>query len=118
MPPKMSDTYHKPSDSKEPEQTNAVPGTWQTNSMVNAEDGSMGPTYLIQFTATEIKYGHMKDGAFVEEYSDKISHLEKTIEGKFLVQAESGFNLRHASRHDIICHDIIRIFSFNWGCIH
>lgn len=85
----------KPSDSKEPEQTNAVPGTWQTNSMVNAEDGSMGPTYHIQFTATEIKYGHMKDGAFVEEYSDKISHLEKTIEGKFLVQAESKSGIKY-----------------------
>lgn len=85
----------KPSDSKEPEQTNAVPGTWQTNSMVNAEDGSMGPTYHIQFTATEIKYGHMKDGTFVEEYSDKISHLEKTVEGKFVVQAESKNGVKY-----------------------
>ena len=89
------DPLAKPSDVKEPEQTNAVPGTWQTNSMANKEDGSMGPTYYIQFTSSDIKYGQMKDGAFVEEYADKISHLEKTVDGKYLVQAESKTGIKY-----------------------
>ena len=37
----------------------------------------------------------MKDGAFVEEYADKISHLEKTVDGKYLVQAESKTGIKY-----------------------
>ena len=89
---KTSDS--KPADSGEPAEANAVPGTWQTNS-INTEEGTAGPEYYIQFTSSDIKYGHMKDGAFVEEYSDKISHLEKTVDGKYLVQAESKSGVKY-----------------------
>lgn len=77
-----------PSDTLD-DQTNAVPGTWQTNTLNPTENGGMEPLYYVQFTSSEIKYGKMKDGEFVEDHSDKISHLEKTVDGKYLVQAET-----------------------------
>ena len=77
-----------PSDTQD-DQTNAVPGTWQTNTLNPTENGGMEPLYYVQFTSSEIKYGKMKDGEFVEDHSDKISHLEKTVDGKYLVQAET-----------------------------
>lgn len=67
----------------------AVPGTWQSASMVEKDDKSQ-PEFYVRFTRTEIQYGHMTDGEFVNDRSDKISRLDRNIEGYYLIQAESA----------------------------
>ena len=51
--------------------------------------GTLQPEYYVQFTNSEIIYGHMKDGAYVPDHSDRIKRLEETAPGIFKVQAES-----------------------------
>ena len=65
----------------------AITGTWQTASMVYEEDGTIYPEYYVQFTDTEIKYGHMKDGVFAIDHSDKINLMEQTANGGYKIQA-------------------------------
>jgi len=67
----------------------AIPGTWQAASIVTKDDKAE-PEFYVQFTKTEICYGHMTDGQFVKEYSDKILRFDKSIDGHYLVQAESA----------------------------
>ena len=68
----------------------AVPGTWQTASMVYGDDGSVYPEYYVRFTETEIRYGHLKDGAFAADHSDRISFFEETAPGVFKIQAQAS----------------------------
>ena len=65
-------------------------GTWQTASMGYEYYGTLQPEYYVQFTDREIIYGHMKNGAFAPDHSDRIIHLEETAPGIFKVQAESA----------------------------
>ena len=83
------------SDKADPLASDTIPGTWQTASMTSNAEGMAEPSRYLQFTATDIKYGQMKDGAFVEEYADKISKLEKTAAGGFIVQAESSNGVKY-----------------------
>jgi hypothetical protein len=69
---------------------NMVPGMWQTASMGYEYYGTLQPEYYVQFTNSEIIYGHMKDGAYVPDHSDRIIRLEETAPGIFKVQAESA----------------------------
>ncbi len=84
-----------PTDNKDAAASDAIPGTWQTASMSSNADGTLAPSRYIQFTSSDIKYGQMKDGAFVEEYSDKITKLEKTDAGGFIVQAEAANGVKY-----------------------
>ncbi len=84
-----------PTDNKDAAASDAIPGTWQTASMSSNADGTLAPSRYIQFTSADIKYGQMKDGAFVEEYSDKITKLEKTDAGGFIVQAEAANGVKY-----------------------
>lgn len=84
-----------PTDNKDAAASDAIPGTWQTASMSSNADGTLAPSRYIQFTSADIKYGQMKDGAFVEEYSDKITKLEKTAAGGFIVQAEAANGVKY-----------------------
>lgn len=84
-----------PTDNKDAAASDAIPGTWQTASMSGNADGTLAPSRYIQFTSADIKYGQMKDGAFVEEYSDKITKLEKTDAGGFIVQAEAANGVKY-----------------------
>ena len=70
--------------------TSAVAGTWQTASMGYEDDETIQPEYYIQFTDSDINYGHMKNGAFVLDHSDKITLFEDTEAGGFRIQAESS----------------------------
>ena len=72
-----------------------IPGTWQTASMISNPDGTVVPSHYIKFTETGIKYGQMKDGAFVEEYTDKITKFDKTEGDGFIVQAESSNGIKY-----------------------
>ena len=69
---------------------NTVQGTWQTASMGNEYYGTLQPEYYVQFTNSEIIYGHMKNGEFVQDHSDRIIRLEKIAPDKFMIQAESS----------------------------
>jgi hypothetical protein len=85
----------KPSESDAGEKTTeddnlAIPGIWQAASITTKDDNTMEPAYYVQFTKTEICYGHMKDGQFVKDSSDKIVRFSKTVDGSYLVQAESA----------------------------
>ena len=92
-----AETTEKPSESSTEDTTEknadgvelAIPGTWQAASIVTKDDKAE-PEFYVQFTKTEICYGHMTDGQFVKEYSDKILRFDKTIDGSYLVQAESA----------------------------
>lgn len=84
-----------PTDNKDAAASDAIPGTWQTASMSSNADGTLAPSRYIQFTSADIKYGQMKDGAFVEDYSDKITKLEKTAAGGFIVQAEAANGVKY-----------------------
>ena len=69
-------------------------GTWQTASIGFEPDGSMAPEYHVQFTDTEIVYGHVRDGEFVFDHADQIVSLEKTAAG-FRIQAEAANGVRY-----------------------
>ena len=65
-------------------------GTWQTASMGYEADGTMHPEYYVQFTDSEIRYGHLKDGAFVLDHTDRIVSLEGTAAGGSRIRAEAS----------------------------
>ena len=67
----------------------AVPGTWQSASVAE-KDGKTEPEFYVRFTRSEIQYGHMNEGEFVNDRSDKISRIDRNIEGYYLIQAESA----------------------------
>ncbi|MCR5138493.1 MAG: hypothetical protein K6C12_15600 [Oscillospiraceae bacterium] len=67
-----------------------IPGTWQTASMGYEYYGTYQPEYYVQFTNSEIIYGHMKNGEFIPDHTDRIIRLEEIVPGKFKVQAESA----------------------------
>ena len=73
----------------------AILGTWQTASMAYEADGTMLPEYHVQFTDTEILYGHMKDGEFVLDHADRITSLERSVAGGFKVQAVSSTDVQY-----------------------
>ena len=72
-----------------------ITGTWQTVSMVLGADGDISPEHYVQFTASSINYGHMKDGEFVLDYSDRIALLDETASDGFIVQAESSNGIKY-----------------------
>ncbi len=68
----------------------SVPGTWHTVSIKPNDDGTGAPEHYVQFTDTNINYGHMEDEEFVVDYSDTIALLNKTVKGGFTIQAMSS----------------------------
>ena len=73
----------------------SIPETWQTASIGYVDGDDMQPEFYVQFTETEINYGHMKDGAFVVDHSDKISEIEKNASGEYKVKAESANGVQY-----------------------
>ena len=71
-------------------ETASVPGTWHTVSIKPNDDGTGAPEHYVQFTDTNINYGHMEDEEFVVDYSDTIALLNKTVTGGFTIQAKSS----------------------------
>ena len=72
------------------ENVSSVPGTWATASMGYEYNGDVLPEYHVQFTDSEVVYGHMLDGKFVTDHAAKIIHLEKTASGGYRIQVESS----------------------------
>ena len=82
-------------------------GTWQTASMGYEYYGALQPEYYVQFTDREIIYGHMKNGEYVPDHSDRIIRLDEIAPGEFKVQAESSNGIHYTymtceSNHDIL----------------
>ena len=73
----------------------SIPGLWQTASIGYDDGESMQPEYYVQFTDSEIQYGHMKDGEFSLDHADKISTIEKAASGGFRVQAENSNGFKY-----------------------
>ena len=72
--------------------------TWQTASIGYADDGSMQPEYYVRFSDSDILYGHLKNGQFVLDHSDKIVALEETPTGGFRVQAQASNGAQYTFR--------------------
>ena len=53
-------------------------------------NGDVLPEYHVQFTDSEVIYGHMLDGEFVTDHTAKIIHLENTASGGYKIQVESS----------------------------
>ena len=73
----------------------SITGTWQTASMAYEADGTMYPEYYVRFTDSEILYGHMKNGNFISDHSDKIIHRETTASDGLKVQAEASNGVQY-----------------------
>lgn len=73
----------------------SIPGTWQTASIGYVDGDDMQPEYYVQFTETEVNYGHIKDGAFAVDHSDKISEIERTADDEYKVKAESANGVQY-----------------------
>lgn len=80
---------------KSADTTSSITGTWQTASIVPGDDDSAQPEYYVQFTDSEIQYGHMEDGEFSLDHSDKISKMEETDNGGYKVQAETSDGVQY-----------------------
>ena len=88
----------------------SIPGTWQTASMTVAEDGTSTSEYYVQFTDSEIIYGHMKDEKFVPDHSDQISLLEKTETGGYKIQAVSSNGVQYTYQTSESNADVLNYF--------
>ena len=73
----------------------AIPGTWQTNSIVMVDDENMAPEYYVQFTGSEIVYGHMNNDSFIPEYSDKIFAAEELASGGYMVKSINSTGIKY-----------------------
>ena len=88
----------------------SIPGTWQTASVVSEEDGTAHPAYYVQFTDSEILYGHMKDGAFVIDHTDTVSRFEKNAAGGFKVQAAAANGVQYTFRTSESDNDVMEYY--------
>ena len=78
-----------------PEGKIAIPGTWQTASIVMVDEENMAPEYYVQFTGSDIVYGHLKDGNFVPEYTDKIFVCEQLASGGYLIKSINSSGVKY-----------------------
>lgn len=76
-------------------ETETIVGMWQTVSIGYAEGDSLQPMYYVQFTDSEVKYGHLADGAFSLDHADKIESIEKLADGRYRVQAETVLGIKY-----------------------
>ena len=90
--------------------TPSITGTWQTASMAYEADGTMYPEYFVRFTDSEILYGHMKNGDFTPDHSDKIIHLEMIASGGFKVQAEAANGVQYTYQTSANDRDILEYY--------
>ncbi len=72
------------------ENVSSVPGTWATASMGYEYNGDVLPEYHVQFTDSEVIYGHMPDGEFETDHTAKIILFENTASGRYRIQVESS----------------------------
>ncbi len=88
----------------------SIPGTWQTASVAAEEDGTAYPAYHVQFSDSEILYGHMMDGAFVVDHADTVSFFEETAAGGFRIRAEAANGVRYTFQTSESDTDVLEYF--------
>lgn len=76
----------------------AITGTWLTASMGYEYNGTSQPEYYVQFTDSEINYGHMNGEEFELDHADKICSIDEISEGRYLIQAETSGGSRYTYR--------------------
>ena len=59
------------------------------------DDDNMEPEYYVQFTGSDVVYGHMSDGNFVQEYTDKIFASEKLASGGYMIKAINSSGIKY-----------------------
>ena len=83
----------------------SIDGTWQTASIGYMDGDDMQPDFYVEFKDSSIDYGHMKDGQFTIDHSDKISSAEKTSNG-YVIKAVSSngseYTLKTADGDDTV----------------
>lgn len=72
-----------------------ITGMWQTASVGYEHNGAMYPDFHVQFTDSDIVYGHLEDSKFVFDRSDRIAGLEKNEDGGFRVQGETAGGIQY-----------------------
>ena len=77
------------------DETSPITGIWETASMGYEEDGTMYPEYHVEFTDSDICCGHMRDGVFTPDHSDRISSIEEIRDGGYRIQAESANGVQY-----------------------
>ena len=83
--------------------------TWQSAS-VGYSDSEYSAEYYVQFSESEITYGHMTDdGDFVSDYSDKVSSYEETAPGYYTIKAESSNGTKYTYK---TCEDDTTILEY------
>ena len=93
-----------------PDTARSITVTWHTASMAYEADGTMYPEYYVRFTDSEILYGHMKNGDFIPDHSDKIIHLEMTASDGFKVQAEAANGVQYTYQTSASDRDILEYY--------
>ncbi len=87
----MMNTFSAAADPDTP----SIPGMWQTASIGYSDAGSMQPEYYVRFAEAVILYGHLKDGQFVLDHSDKILSFGEAPAGGIRVQAEASNGVQY-----------------------
>ncbi len=73
-------------------------GTWTTASQGYEYYGTTQAMYYVRFDGTDIVYGHMKDGEFVPDHTDKANLIEQLPGGGYIIKAESGDGDKYSYR--------------------
>lgn len=90
--------------------TSLVTGTWQTSSIAYTDEGTMQPEYYVQFTESDIIYGHMNKGLFITDHADEIKHFDETAEGKYCIQAVSSGGVQYTYRTSESDNDVLEYY--------
>ena len=99
-----------PDESSDKNEAVILPGIWQTASMGYDVDGTVQPEYYVEFTRSDILYGHMKDGKFLVDHSDAIRYLEESASGIIKVQAEADNGVRYTYQTSESDEDILEYY--------
>ncbi len=78
-----------------PDGQSGITGMWKTASVGYEHNGTLYPDFHVQFTDSDIVYGHLEDGKFAFDHSDRIKSLEKTEAGGFKVQGETAGGVQY-----------------------
>ena len=87
-----------------------ITGTWVTSSVGYEYYGTSQPEYYVQFTGSEIIYGHMNGEVFEQDHADKICSIEEIAAGKYVVQAETSGGSRYTYRTSEDNNDILNYY--------
>ena len=86
-------------------------GTWTTVSQGYEYYGTAQAMYYVRFDGTDIVYGHMKDGEFVPDHTDRAGLIEKAPGGGYTIKAETEDGNKYTYRSSESDMDILECYS-------